>query len=87
MAKKRKDLPANADVNPKTDDNRYRQQEEFDNERGRTGQDRDSEVRNTRETERLRDSQQGDERNLPETKKKQSPEDYRVDRKLPQIKK
>ena len=96
MAKKRKDikrpglsdgdgLPAKADNNPDTEHVRYRGQEEYD-QKGRNEQEAESEVRNKRESERLRDSQQGDERMLPETKKKQTPRDYRDDRKLPQIK-
>ena len=83
MTKKRKDLPAKSDVNRDKDHDRYSQQEEFDNKRERGAE---SEVRNKRETEQMRDSQEGDERMLPESKRKQSPEDYRVDRKLPQTK-
>jgi hypothetical protein len=86
MTKKRKDLPAKADINRNTEDEQVRNQEEFDN-KGHDGPGSKSEVKSRRETESLRDSQQGDERMLPETKKKQSPGDYREDRKLPQIKK
>ena len=84
MNKKRKDLPAKSDVNRDTDHDRYSQQEEFDNKKGRGAA---SEVRNDRESEHMKDSQEGDERMLPESKRKQSPEDYRTDRKLPQTKK
>lgn len=61
------DLPAKSDINPKTDDDRFQQQEEFDN-LGKDEMQRESEVRNTQQMERMRDSQQGDERKLPETK-------------------
>ena len=86
MDKKRKDLPAKADINRDVGDEQLRQQEEFDN-KANTGPGGKSEVKSRRDNESLRDSQQGDERMLPESKKKQSPKDYREDRKLPQIKK
>jgi len=61
MSKKDKDLPARSDVTPKQDDHRYKQQDEY-------ATPAESEARNTRETEKMRDSQQGDERMRPETK-------------------
>jgi hypothetical protein len=67
MTDKRKDLPANSDANKKVDDKRFQQQEEFDN-RGKDDLQRESEVRNTQRDEQLRDSQQGDERMVPESK-------------------
>jgi len=69
MADKRKDLPANSDANAKKSDNRYKQQEEYDN-RGQDDLARESEARNERNTEQLRDSQMGDERMKPVSKSK-----------------
>jgi hypothetical protein len=86
MSKNKKDLPAKSDINKDADDTRLRGQEEFDN-RGKDELQRESEVRNAQQTEQMRDSQQGDERMKPDSKAKQSPEDYREDRKLPQMKK
>ena len=73
MAENKKDLPANSDMNPKRSDNLHRQQEEFDNlgeDELQRNQGRESEVKNDRKTEHMRDSQQGDERMIPETKGK-----------------
>ncbi|HYF32217.1 MAG TPA: hypothetical protein VD993_13935 [Chitinophagaceae bacterium] len=86
MAKKNKDLPKHSDVNRKTDDERFQQQEEFDN-KGMNERENESRARNERHNEQMRDSQQGNERMVPESKKKESPRDYQEDRKLPQIKK
>jgi len=86
MSKNNKDLPARSDANRSKSDDRHRGQEEFDN-LGKEEQQTESEVRNTQRNEQMRDSQQGDERKLPETKAKQSERDYQEDRKLPQIKK
>ncbi|MGB8190301.1 MAG: hypothetical protein WCF67_00210 [Chitinophagaceae bacterium] len=66
---KRKDLPANADVNPKASDNRHQQQEEYDN-LGKDERQKESEVRNTQRMERMGDSQQGDERMISPSKEK-----------------
>ena len=86
MSKNKKDLPAKSDINRDKDDSRLRGQEEFDN-KGKDDLQRESEVRNTQQTEQMRDSQQGDERMIPESKKKESQADYREDRKTPYMKK
>lgn len=61
MSNKNKDLPANSDVTRKQDDNQHKQQDEY-------ATPTQSEARNDRETEKMRDSQQGDERMRPESK-------------------
>jgi hypothetical protein len=66
-----KDLPVQSGANPGTDDKRLQQQEEYDN-RGKDEQQTESEVRNAQRTEQLRDSQQGDERMLSDSKAKPS---------------
>lgn len=86
MPKDKKDLPAKSDINKDENDSQFRQQEEFDN-RGKDERQQESEVRNTQQSEQMRDSQQGRERMIPESKKKESTSDYQEDRKLPQIKK
>ncbi|HYE53746.1 MAG TPA: hypothetical protein VD996_02850 [Chitinophagaceae bacterium] len=85
MSKERKDLPARSDTNRSVSDKRHQQQEEFDN-LGKDEQQKESEVRNTQRNEQMRDSQQGGESKLPETKAKESPATYQENRKLPQIK-
>lgn len=60
MSKKDKGLPARSDVTPKKDDNRYKHQDEYATPA--------SEARNANDVEKMRDSQQGDERMRPETK-------------------
>lgn len=64
---KRQDLPANSDANPRRSDDRLKQQEEYDN-KGKDEMQRESEVRNTQDMERMGDSQEGDERNLQDSK-------------------
>jgi hypothetical protein len=86
MSKHKKDLPAKSDSNRQEDDNRLRGQEEFDN-KGKDDLQRESEVRNTQRSEQMRDSQQGDERMVPESKKKESPADYKENRKMPYMNK
>lgn len=69
MTDKRRDLPANSDINKKPGDQRHQQQEEYDN-LGKDELQKESEVRNTQQSEQMRDSQQGDERMIPESKSK-----------------
>jgi len=86
MSKNNKDLPAKSDANRDTNDRRFSQQEEFDN-KGKDELQRESEVRNTQQAEQMKDSQQGNERMVPESKAKESPADYKEDRKMPYMNK
>ena len=62
MANKKNDhLPANSDASPKQGDRQHKQQDEY-------ATPAQSEARNDRQTEQMRDSQQNDERMRPETK-------------------
>lgn len=85
MDKNEKDLPAKSEVNRDTDDTRFKQQEEFDNKQSDKADD--ARIENVRHNQQSKDSQQGRERMVPESKQKQSERDYQEDRKLPQIKK
>jgi hypothetical protein len=61
MSKKNKDLPVRSDATPKKGDRQYKEQDEY-------ATPAENEVRNERDIEQMRDSQQGDERMRPETK-------------------
>jgi hypothetical protein len=63
----RKGLPARSDANAKGSDQRYKQQEEYDN-LGKDELQKESEVRNTQHEEQMRDSQMGGESMKPITK-------------------
>ena len=78
--KTNKDLPQ-----PNKSDNRWKEQDEFDS----AGKLREEEDREKNESveQHYKDSQDGNERMIQDSKKKQSEEDYRTDRKLPQVKK
>jgi hypothetical protein len=54
-------LPANSEVTPKTSDQQHQNQDEY-------ATPTQSEARNDRQNEKMRDSQQGDERMRPVTK-------------------
>lgn len=86
MQKDNKDLPAKSAINQDEDDARFKQQEEFDN-KGKDELGRASEVKQDRQSEHMRDSQEGRERMTPETKKKESEANYREDRKQPYLNK
>ncbi|HYC29901.1 MAG TPA: hypothetical protein VEB42_13810 [Chitinophagaceae bacterium] len=55
MPEKNKDLPARSDVTPKQDDNRYKQQDEY-------ATPNSTDAKNTRETEKMRDSLENDQK-------------------------
>lgn len=85
MAKNKKDLPARSEANEPRDERQQQQQEEFDN-RGLDELQNEGEVRNRQQSEKMRDSQQGRERMIPDSKEKESEADYREERKFPNIK-
>ncbi len=83
---KNKKLDTPERTEQRKEERKWKEQDEF-TEPSNNRLDMESEISNARRNESMSDSQDGNERMVPDTKANQSEKDFQEERKLPQMKK